>query len=209
MIRIGQIREIQRQVGLAASAGNNRVCLVEQAECMEAPAANSLLKILEEPPPGLVFILITAFPHSLISTLRSRSTLIRFSPLTTEQVAQVLQQQGMPRPAAALAANLGGGSCEAALAMSDAVNLRMRNQAMDMLRNLPCRDQEWLWPALTLLDDAETEQVRDLVRHWIILLRDLGTQCSARQQRKFSTAICVRNSRRCRNLGISRGLTQP
>ena len=177
LIRIGQIREIQRQAGLAASQGNYRVCLVEQAECMEAPAANSLLKILEEPPPGLVFILITAFPHSLLSTLRSRATLVRFSPLAAEQVAQILERQGMPRDATALAASLGRGSCEMALAMSNPANLRTRNQAMDMLHNLQRQDQEWLWPALASLDDAETEQIFDFIRHWIVILRDLGLQC--------------------------------
>lgn len=176
LIRIGQIREIQRQAGLAASQGSFRVCLLQAAECMEAPAANSLLKILEEPPAGLVFILLTAFPHSLLSTLRSRATLIRFSPLGAQQVAQVLERQGLAAEAAALAASLGRGSCGAALAMSDQANLRIRNQAMDMLRNLPRRNLEWLWPCLEPLEAADTGQVLELVRHWIILLRDLGLQ---------------------------------
>lgn len=175
-IRIGQIREVQRQAGMASSKGGYRICLLEQAECMEAPAANSLLKILEEPPAGLVFMMITAFPHSLLTTLRSRSTLIRFSPLTTDQVAQVLRRQGMPEDAALLASRLGRGSCGAALEMSNPAKLSVRNQAMDMLQNLMRRNQEWLWPALAWLEQAEAEQVLDLIRHWIVLLRDLGLQ---------------------------------
>ena len=60
-IKIGQIREMQRVAGLAPVRGHYRICVLEPADCMEPPAANSLLKILEEPPAGLIFILITAF----------------------------------------------------------------------------------------------------------------------------------------------------
>lgn len=175
-IRIAQIRELQRQAGLAASQGGYRVCLLEQAECMEAPAANSLLKILEEPPTGLVFILITAFPHSLLTTLRSRSTLIRFSPLSVAQVERVLRHLDLSADAVGLAARLGRGSCGSALAMSDPVNLHWRDQAMDMLRSLSRPNQEWLWPALAALEDADNRQILELVRHWIVLLRDLALQ---------------------------------
>ena len=173
-IRIGQIREIQRQVGLAASQGFHRVCLLEQAECMEAPAANSLLKILEEPPQGLIFILITAFPHSMLPTLRSRSTLIRFSPLTPEMVAKVLVRQGTQPAMANLAARLGGGSCGAALDMDNPANSGNRSRAMEFLRNLARRDLEWLWPLMASLDEAQTAQILDTVRQWIFVLRDLA-----------------------------------
>ena len=174
LIRIGQIREIQRMVGLTAVQGRYRVCMVEQAECMEAPAANSLLKILEEPPPGLIFILITAFPHSLLSTLRSRSTLVRFSPLAPELVEKVLVRQGMLPSVAELTARLGGGSCGAAMEMDTPVSAFNRNLAMEFLRNILRKDQEWLWPLLASLDDVETGQILELVRQWIFVLRDLG-----------------------------------
>ena len=174
LIRIGQIREIQRQVGLASSRGRYRVCMVEQAECMEAPAANSLLKILEEPPPGLVFILNTAFPHSLLSTLRSRSTLVRFSPLAMKEVVQVLVRQGMQPDAAVLAASLGGGSCGEAMGMDNPESMLNRNRAMKFLRSLPRQDQEWFWPLLSSLEESEPGQILDLIRQWIMLLRDLG-----------------------------------
>lgn len=77
-ILIGQIRELQRVIALAPLQSENRFCLIEPADSMEAPAANCLLKILEEPPAGVVFGLITAFPHSLLSTIRSRTAEVRF-----------------------------------------------------------------------------------------------------------------------------------
>lgn len=80
-IKIGQVREMQRFSGLSPVRGQFRICIVEPADSMEAPAANCLLKILEEPPEGLIFVLITAFPHALLSTIRSRAAQIRFNPL--------------------------------------------------------------------------------------------------------------------------------
>ena len=109
-ILISQVRELQRRAGLASLQGGYRFCLIDPADCMDAPAANCLLKILEEPPTGLIFCLITEFPHSLLSTIRSRTAEIRFFPapelqtltgVTAEnrlqalQLAQAVSSKGM------------------------------------------------------------------------------------------------------------------
>lgn len=86
-IKIGQVREMQRLSGLSPVRGQFRVCIVEPADSMEAPAANCLLKILEEPPTGLIFVLITAYPHALLPTIRSRAAHVRFTPLPKLQLS--------------------------------------------------------------------------------------------------------------------------
>lgn len=149
-IRIGQIREIQRLSGLAPVRGRTRVCVIEPADAMEAPAANSLLKILEEPPEGLIFVLITAFPHSLLTTLRSRSAMIRFV-----------------RPAAGI---LPEENPEAVLAD--------KAQALDFLRKVETPGLEWLWPAVAELEDAETSRIQAIIKQWICVLRDVGVLLS-------------------------------
>ncbi|HWR31062.1 MAG TPA: hypothetical protein VN631_14640 [Negativicutes bacterium] len=145
-IRIGQIREIQRLVGLAPVRGRHRICLLEPADCMEPPAANSLLKILEEPPEGLIFILITAFPHSLLSTLRSRAAMVRF----IRPAKSVLQE----------------GDRE-----TEAVD---RQQAVDFMRNIERSDLEWLWPTLSGMEEMENSRILDIIKQWIWVLRDMG-----------------------------------
>jgi len=145
-IRIGQIREIQRLVGLAPVRGRHRICLLEPADCMEPPAANSLLKILEEPPEGLIFILITAFPHALLSTLRSRAAMVRFI-----------------RPAT--------GVLQEASKETEAVD---RKQAVDFLRNIERADLEWLWPTLSGMEEMENSRILDIIKQWIWVLRDMG-----------------------------------
>lgn len=145
-IRIAQIREIQRLAGLAPVMGSCRVCVIEQAECMEAPAANCLLKILEEPPEGLVFILITEFPHSLLSTLRSRTAAMRF-----------VSQGGDSTPA-----------------VDSPFDLTNREYAMDFLLKIQRPGLEWMWPMLSALDEVENSQVLDIIKKWIFVLRDMG-----------------------------------
>lgn len=145
-IRIGQIREIQRLVGLAPVRGVHRICIIEPADRMEPPAANSLLKILEEPPEGLVFILITAFPHALLSTLRSRSAMVRF-----------LQ----PAPGVLARETLSTESAD-------------RDLAVEFLRNVERSDLEWLWPTLAGMDEMENIRILDIIKQWILVLRDVG-----------------------------------
>jgi DNA polymerase-3 subunit delta' len=145
-IRIAQIREIQRVSALAPVRGRYRVCLLEPAEAMEAPAANSLLKILEEPPDGLIFILITAFPHSLLSTLRSRAAMVRFV-----------------QPAAGL------------LPVEDAeTSAADREWAMTFLRNLQQPALEWLWPVMAAMEDLDNARILAVIKQWICVLRDIG-----------------------------------
>jgi DNA polymerase-3 subunit delta' len=147
-IRIGQVREMQRLSSLAPVMGQFRVCVVEPADCMEAPAANCLLKILEEPPPGLIFVLITAFPHSLLSTIRSRAAHVRFCP------APELQQP-------------------------DPEQLANRDLALDFLRNINKPGLEWLWPVVAGMEGMETRRILDIIKQWILLLRDIAVLSTA------------------------------
>jgi len=145
-IRIGQIREIQRLVGLSPVRGTYRICIIEPADRMEPPAANSLLKILEEPPEGLIFILITAFPHSLLTTLRSRSAMVRF----TQPPKAVLPIE-MP--------------------LTETADKEL---AIGFLRNVERADLEWLWPTLSTLDEMDNSRILDIIKQWIRVLRDVG-----------------------------------
>ena len=145
-IRIAQIRELQRLAGFVAVRGKYRICLIDPADCMEPPAANSLLKILEEPPEGLIFILITAFPHALLTTLRSRAAMVRF----VRPAPGVWQAE------------------EQETAAAD------RKQAVDFLRNMERSDLEWLWPTLSGMEEMENSRILDIIKQWIWVLRDLG-----------------------------------
>lgn len=97
-IKIERSREILEFLSLK-SITKNRVIIIDQAHLLNPQAANSLLKIIEEPPVGTFFFLITHNASLLLSTVRSRSRIIRFQALTNEELSQAansLKEQEVP-----------------------------------------------------------------------------------------------------------------
>jgi DNA polymerase III subunit delta' len=89
-IKINSIREIKKFLSLEFSDVACRFIIISSAHLMSEPAQNALLKNLEEPPPGVVFILITSFPKRLRETIRSRCWVINFDPLSPEELVIIL-----------------------------------------------------------------------------------------------------------------------
>ena len=71
--------------------GKRRVYLIEQAETLNESAANSLLKVLEEPPPYAVFILLAPHPARVLPTIVSRSQMIRLNAVPVAELTSYLQ----------------------------------------------------------------------------------------------------------------------
>ena len=89
-IKIEQIRDVVDRSNYRPFEGRRRTVIVDQAGAMGEDAQNALLKTLEEPPSATVFILITSMPDTLLPTVLSRCSRIRFSALSADDVARVL-----------------------------------------------------------------------------------------------------------------------
>lgn len=87
-ISIEQARQIRRQISLFPYQALYKIVLIDQAEKMTRDAANALLKTLEEPRGRAILILITAKPHLLLSTIVSRCRLVKFLPVSAEEIAK-------------------------------------------------------------------------------------------------------------------------
>jgi DNA polymerase-3 subunit delta' len=101
LIRIASIREDDLVEGgviqwahRAPPPRCHRWILVEDAHRLNGPSANMLLKILEEPPAGTHFILVTHRPEAMLPTIRSRCERMAFHPLTDAQAWAVARQAG-------------------------------------------------------------------------------------------------------------------
>lgn len=94
-IKIDQARDILQFISLQ-KIGRARVVILDQAHLLNPQAGNALLKSLEEPPAGTHFILITSHAAALLSTIRSRSQLVRFKPLSDDEMRQVLGPEADP-----------------------------------------------------------------------------------------------------------------
>jgi DNA polymerase-3 subunit delta' len=90
-IKIEQARDVLQFLNLQ-KLGKARVIIIDQAHLLGAQAGNALLKALEEPPEGTYFILVSALPNSILATLRSRSQLVRFKPLSDDSLKIILER---------------------------------------------------------------------------------------------------------------------
>ncbi|HSD41015.1 MAG TPA: DNA polymerase III subunit delta' [Burkholderiales bacterium] len=97
-IKIDQIRELQESLGIGTHRGGVRVILVRPAEAMNAATANALLKSLEEPPAGTVFLLVSSAPDRLLPTVRSRCQRIGVPSAAPEDALPWLRAQGLKDP---------------------------------------------------------------------------------------------------------------
>lgn len=84
---VDDVRELRERVRLASLRGGTRVWILDEAHMLSAAAANALLKTLEEPPPGLVFVLATTEPERLPPTVLSRCQHFRFRRLSVPEIA--------------------------------------------------------------------------------------------------------------------------
>ncbi len=90
-ITVDQIRSLGPFLGTMPSLSSRRVIVIDAADDLERPgASNALLKSLEEPPAGTVFLLVSHAPGRLLPTIRSRCRLLRFEPLDDADMAAVL-----------------------------------------------------------------------------------------------------------------------
>lgn len=119
---LAQVRTVRRMAVGKPAMGSRKVFLIADAELLvpqeaSEEAANAVLKVLEEPPPGTTFILTAADPDALLPTIRSRLSPLRLRPLPEEMVASFLTEHADARPDdAARAARLADGSIGRALA---------------------------------------------------------------------------------------------
>ncbi|KAK3604974.1 hypothetical protein CHS0354_000638 [Potamilus streckersoni] len=92
-ILVSQINQLIEKMQFHPTRGNKKIFIISQADLLGADSSNKLLKSLEEPPPYIMFILITSFIDRVLPTVRSRCQIIRFTSLSSEEVFLSLKKQ--------------------------------------------------------------------------------------------------------------------
>jgi len=130
-IAVGDIREAVRIAGTHTYEGGCRVFLLDQAESMTPQAQNSLLKTLEEPIDGTVFLLVTDSPSLLLPTIVSRCRRLNLHAWPDETIRALLQKRGIAASTQAGVLRSCGGSIGRALEIaSDTAYWETRTQVM-------------------------------------------------------------------------------
>lgn len=117
VIPVAKVREVIRAAAYHRYVGRRRFILIDPAEALQGPAANSLLKTLEEPPPDTHFVLLTHRARTLLPTILSRCQRIRLLPVPLPELTAWLTTRGVPD--AERAARASGGAPGLAVALSD------------------------------------------------------------------------------------------
>jgi DNA polymerase-3 subunit delta' len=120
-ISVDQVREMQRRLVTRPTLGSRRAVIIDPADVLEKGAANALLKSLEEPPEGTVFLLVVHQSGRLLPTIRSRCQVLRFRTLDADEMGQVLDgiSPGLDSLTRQAAIAVGAGSPGAALAFAE------------------------------------------------------------------------------------------
>lgn len=118
LIPVREMRYILSLIGQHTYTGGRRVLIIEHAEKMNEPAQNALLKTLEEPPAGTVFLLLTDSPELLLTTIVSRCRSLKMHPWDESYLREVLEAKGVSKDLARRAAAVSGGSIGMALAVA-------------------------------------------------------------------------------------------
>ncbi len=131
-IKIEDIRGILRQANLRPYEGVAKVFIIDNAHKLNIEAANSLLKVLEEPPRDVLIILITHKPQNIIKTVLSRCKVIKFSPLIRGQLETVLvKNYALDKTSAHFLAYYAEGRLGLALKLKDTPLLQEKNKIFD------------------------------------------------------------------------------
>lgn len=171
-IVIEQIRDLQSALAVTGHHSKRRVAIIDPAEAMNVFTANALLKLLEEPPEGCSFLLVSSAPRRLLPTIRSRCQQWAFARPPAEQLAQWRAQAG--RDATELLAVVGGMPLAAAR-LAEADGAAFLGRFVRDLAGLPGGDplrlagqwETWLKSKEALAAGFGMPQLIDWMQRWV------------------------------------------
>ena len=189
-IAVDDVRGLGSFMHMTPAMGQWRVAIVDSADEMNRNSANAVLKILEEPPPNAVLLIVAHAPGRLLPTIRSRCRRLALQPLAEETVVRLVGDYApatKPEERIALA-RLAEGSIGRALELAGAGSLELYREMIEVLATLPELDMPRLhtfaerfakrgeeanadWRSFNYLFDGWS---KGLARHWA-----MGTEAAA------------------------------
>ena len=127
-IPVEDVREMIRICGMTPQEGGSRTVLIFDAEAMTVQAQNALLKTLEEPPEKTFFLLVTAHPEALLTTIISRCRMIRLHALPDGRLLDLMRTNGVPEDLALSVIPLADGSPGKAMEFVEREDLQERRR---------------------------------------------------------------------------------
>ncbi|KRT60345.1 MAG: DnaX, DNA polymerase III, gamma/tau subunit, DNA polymerase III subunit delta' [Chloroflexi bacterium CSP1-4] len=178
-IPIDQIRALKQDAYYPPYEGRTKVYIIADAELLSLGAANSLLKVLEEPPPNVIIILIAETTVPLPATITSRCQFVRCALIPTAEIERVLvERHGASQERARFLAALAAGRIGRAVAWAQSAEvLERRDRFLTHLVNMETADPLGRLDAaeeLTRTKEQLPERVGELLEIAALWYRDLA-----------------------------------
>lgn len=143
VITVDEVRALRGFFALSLPDGGRRVVIVDAADDLNPSAANALLKLLEEPPAGAVFLLVSHLPSRLLPTIRSRCRRLTCAPLPAAEMDAALATllPDLAAPDRSALAGLARGSLGAALRIHGLDGLALRRAVDRLIATMPGVDR--------------------------------------------------------------------
>ncbi len=181
LVSIDQVRELISFTQLTALGGRWRAVVIENVAQLTAEAANALLKVLEEPPQGVVFWLLDHHEGTLLGTLRSRCVPLALGLVPQLELQTALERRGLaPAPAAEFARQSAG---RPGLALSLLASEGALTRKYEVARRLLELFRPGSWPALQRWYESELAPLKGageahlelpaVLAIWLEVARDL------------------------------------
>ena len=180
VITVDQVRRTVGFFGSTAGEGGWRICVVDPADELNPQGMNALLKVLEEPPPRSLFLVVSHAPGRLLPTIRSRCRRLTLRPLGEDDVVRAATaalggeaDAGELRQAAAAA----DGSVARAIALAGGSQLALRDKLNELFGRLPATDPRALHALGDSIDrdDDLFEVFIETSRNWLSVRLDRVT----------------------------------
>jgi DNA polymerase-3 subunit delta' len=180
--RVDDVRRTVPFFGSTAGEGGWRVAIVDPLEDLNRAGENALLKVLEEPPPRALLLLVSHAPGRVLPTIRSRTRALTLRPLGAEDILRAMAAaigDSVAMDEMRAAAGAADGSVGRALSLLEGDVLELRQQVIGLLDRLPALDPRALH---VLGDEIAGTQVEtlatfmDAVNAWLSARLPAGTQ---------------------------------
>jgi len=175
-IPVDAVRKALNMFGSTAADGGYRVCIVDSAEDLTVSSANALLKVIEEPPPRSLFLIVSHAPQRVLPTIRSRCRRLLLRPLADQDIRAAIASLGspwadMPGNVVDQALQYGEGSVRRTLELLDADKVAFIEQVTNLLEGLPRADTKQIYALAEALSKRDADDSYELtletVQRWV------------------------------------------
>jgi DNA polymerase-3 subunit delta' len=171
-ISIEEIRKVKNFISLSPVVGPYKFVVINDAHLMTTEAQNALLKVLEEPNPSSILILVTANPNALLPTIVSRCQEIKFPPHPAEVIRKFLNNSGLSKSEAEFLAEFSNGRVGLIKTVLEEKSFGViKSSVEDLIRLIKADIGERLIAAQGLSDDKNRPDLMEKVLYWILYMR--------------------------------------